>query len=69
MLLLSVPPDVNTISWGPHPRSAATSSRAPMTPFFALWPNEWELEGLPKCSSIKGNMAVIASAATGVVPL
>jgi len=47
MLSLSVPPDVNMISSGLAPISAATCSRAFAILSSTELPNVWKLEGFP----------------------
>ena len=68
-LLDSVPPEVNTISSGCAPISAATCSRAVSTAAFAARPNGWSLDGFPKWVVRYGHIASATSAAIGVVAL
>jgi hypothetical protein len=62
----SVPPDVNTISWGETLRKLATRSRARSIPSRASRPKAWMLEGLPKTSPKYGSISASTSGCTGV---
>ena len=65
----SVPPEVNTISWGETRRKRATRSRARSTPSRASRPKAWMLEGLPKISEKYGSISATTSGWIGVEAL
>ena len=68
MLLLSVAPEVSTISRGSAPISAATSARAASTASAASWPMPCSaLCGLPNRSVNQGSIACTTRGSQGVV--
>ena len=64
----SVAPEVNTMSSGRAPISAATCARASSTAACASWPKACcRLEGLPNFSVKYGSIAASTAGSTGVV--